>query len=162
MNYDNLVGLQYSSGKQDCYGLVRAFYSQVFDIDLPNYARPKDWWNMEMDLYTERYHKNGFRLLDVHPSEYQFGDVFLIAYRSTVPNHAGVLVEKGQILHHFTNRLSSVDPYKGIWRNNTVGVYRHKDVVLSPSSMTAEIVDYLPQSVRRKIDAAIQSTQDPA
>lgn len=162
MNYDSLVGLKYTSGKQDCYGLVRAFYSQVFGIELPNYARPKDWWNMEMDLYTDRYYKNGFRLLDVHPSEFQFGDVILISYRSAVPNHAGILVENGNILHHFTNRLSSVDPYKGIWRNNTVGVYRHKDVVLPDTQEVGQIIDYLPPSIRRKIDAAVQDRENPS
>lgn len=161
MNYDHLIGREYIGGRVDCYGLVRDFYKDVFNIDLPNYARPKDWWNLKLDLYTERYYKNGFRLIDVHPSEYQFGDVFLISYRSEVPNHAAVLVEKGKILHHFTNRLSSVDPYQGVWRNNTVGVYRHKDVVLPVSDQTAEIVNYLPSSVRRKIDAAIQSSQKP-
>jgi len=162
MSYENLIGLQYVDGKVDCYQMIRAFYAQEFNIELPNYARPKDWWNVDMDLYSERYYKNGFRILDVHPSEYQYGDVVLISYMSQVPNHAGVLVDNGKMLHHFTNRLSSVDPYRHIWKNNTVGVYRHKDVVLPVEQEVADITTYLPLAVRRKIDAAIKSNQDPA
>lgn len=155
--YDNLIGRTYVDGKVDCYSIVRDFYAQMFQIELPNYARPKDWWNMEMDLYMDRYYKNGFRPLDVHPSEYQFGDVVLISYMASVANHAGILVENNHILHHFTNRQSSVDPYKGIWRNNTVAVLRHKDVVIPVTEEVADITDFLPSNVRKKIDDAIES-----
>lgn len=157
INYSNLVGRQYVEGKVDCYATIRNFYEMLFGIELPNYARPSDWWNMDMDLYMERYHKNGFRPLDVHPSEYQFGDVFLISYMSKVANHAGVLVENGRILHHFTNRLSSIDPYKGVWKNNTVAVMRHKDVVIPSTEEIADITDYLPANVWKKINDAIES-----
>lgn len=157
--YDNLIAREYVSGKVDCYSIIRDFYGQVFDIQLPNYARPKDWWNMEADLYMDRYYKHGFRSLDVHPSEYQFGDVILISYMSKVANHAGVLVENGKILHHFTNRLSSVDPYRGVWKNNTVAVMRHKDVVISKTEEVADITEFLPHNIKRKIDVALQNRE---
>lgn len=162
IHYDNLIGREYVDGKHDCYGILRDFYSQNFDIILPNYARPKDWWNMDMDLYMERYHKNGFRSIDVLPSEYQIGDVFLISYMSKVGNHVGILVDNGKILHHFTNRLSSVDPYRGIWKNNTIAVMRHKDVVIPVNQTVGQLVDYVSPSTRRKIDAAIQSGKVPS
>lgn len=161
ITYDNLIGRQYVEGRVDCYSIVRDFYKQNFDIDLPNYARPKDWWNLDMDLYMQRYHKNGFRTLDVLPSEYQVGDVFLISYMATVANHAGVLVENGKLLHHFTNRLSSVDPYRGIWKNNTVAIFRHKDVVIPVNQTIGQITDYVAPSTRRKINDALQSREIP-
>lgn len=161
ITYDNLLGLPYIEGKQDCYEIIRRFFSQNFEIELPNYARPHDWWNYKLDLYMERYHKNGFSVIDVLPSQYQIGDVFLISYRSEVANHAGVLVDNGMILHHFTNRLSSIDPYRGVWRNNTVAVLRHKDVVITDNQTIVPIIDFVSPSTRRKIDAAIQSNEVP-
>lgn len=162
IKYDNLVGREYVSGKVDCYAIIRDFYKQNFDIDLPNYARPTHFWMADVNLYMERYYKNGFRVLDVHPSEYQIGDVILISYMSKFPNHAAVLVENGQILHHFTNRLSNVDNYRGIWRNNTTAILRHKDVVIEQNQELVDITTVLPPSVRQKIDAAIQNNQNPS
>lgn len=159
-HYDNLVGQKHDAGTTDCYSIVRDFYQQNFDIELPNYARPTDWWNAGYDLYAERYFKNGFRPLDVHPSEWQYGDVFLMAVMSPVSNHAAVLVDNGKILHHFTNRLSTVEPYKGIWRNCTTAVLRHKDVVIQETTETVNLIDILPPSTRRKLDAITQTTTD--
>ena len=153
ITYDNLIGRKFDHGFVDCYSLVRDFYIQNFQIELPNYARPNDWWAEGFDLYMDRYYKNGFRPLDVHPSEYKIGDVFLMAIMSPVTNHAGVLVDNGQILHHFTNRLSTVEPYKGIWRNCTTAVFRHKDVDYQPDVEMVNILDILPPNIRRKIDA---------
>lgn len=155
-DYENLVGIEYEAGKTDCYGTFREFYKQIFGIDLPNYARPEDFWNHKQDLFSPRYHKNGFRTLDVHPSEYQFGDVFLMSIRSDFPNHVAVLVEKGMIFHHFTNRLSEVEPYKGIWRNCTTHVLRHKDVVIETETQMVDILDVLPPEVKRRIDAQLE------
>lgn len=158
INYENLLGVPFQHGTHDCYSLIRDFYHQNFGIDLPNYARPNGWWKEGMDLYMERYHKNGFRVLDCHPSEYQIGDVFLMSILSPVTNHGGVLVEKGQILHHFTNRLSTIEPYKGIWRNCTTAVMRHKDVTINPVTTTVNIRDVLPENMKRKIDDALRET----
>jgi cell wall-associated NlpC family hydrolase len=162
IEYQNLVGREYVAGRVDCYAIIRDFYQQNFGIELPNYARPSGFWNADINLYMDRYYKNGFRVIDVHPSEYQIGDVILISYLSKFPNHAAVLVENGQILHHFTNRLSTVDTYKGIWRNNTTAVMRHKDVVLEQPQELVDITTLLPPSVRRKIDDTIQSREKPS
>ncbi len=159
IQYDNLIGQSYVDGKVDCYQIIRDFYKQNFNIDLPNYARPKDWWNLDMDLYMQRYFANGFRAIDVHPSEYELGDVFLISYMAKVANHAGILVDNGRILHHFTNRLSSVDPYRGIWKNNTVAVLRHKDVVIEKTQTVDNIINYVSPTTRQKINNAIDASR---
>jgi cell wall-associated NlpC family hydrolase len=155
IQYDNLVGVPFQHGINDCYSLIRQFYIQNFDIVLPNYARPNGWWREGMDMYMERYHKNGFQVLDIHPSLYQIGDVFLMSIMSPVTNHGGVLVEKGRLLHHFTNRLSTVEPYKGIWRNCTTAVMRHKDVVAPQKTQVVSITDVLP-NIKRKLDESHQ------
>ncbi len=158
LQYDNLIGLEFKHGEQDCYSIVRDFYKQNFGLEFPNYARPTDWWNHDLDLYMQRYFKNGFRPIDVHPSEYQPGDLFLMSIMSQVTNHAAILVEKGQILHHFTSRRSAVEPYKGIWRNCTTAVLRHKDVHYEQEVVQLELLDVLPENIRRKIDAQLKTS----
>ena len=87
------------------------------------------------------------------PHDWQRGDVVLMAIMSEVPNHAGVIVEPGKILHHLYGRLSTIEDYRGIWRNTTVGVYRHKDVVLPvEETQQLDIRDVLSPAQRRLID----------
>lgn len=139
MSHSNLLGKSFELGTQDCYTVVRDFYQQMFQIDLPNYARPKQFWKEGMNLYMDRFHRHNFRVLDVHPSEYQYGDLVIMSVQSRVGNHAGVLVENGQLLHHFTGRLSEVTPYRGIWRNSTIAVLRHQDVVIDKAEIRYEL-----------------------
>lgn len=159
IKYDTLLGKPFELGTNDCYSLIRDFYKINYSIDLPNYARPNQFWIKGMDLYMERYHKNGFRSLNVHPVEYRPGDVVLMAIRSDVANHAGVLVENGRILHHFNNRFSCVEQYKGIWRNTTVAVLRHKDSVDLIDTEVVDLMSVLSPSRKRRIEQAIQDRE---
>lgn len=151
LKYDHLLGHQFLLGTRDCYSLLKDFYADNFGIELPNYARPADFWKHGINLYWENYSKNGFYPLDCHPSEYQPGDVVLMAMRSTIANHAAVLVENGQIIHHLQGRMSEKTGYIGVFRNTTVGVFRHKDVVVETVQQTANIEDYLSPRVLEKI-----------
>ena len=153
LKYEHLQGLEFKHGKQDCYELMRMFYRDNFGIELAPFARPDEWWRKGMNLYMENLHDQGFRVMDLHPTEWRPGDGFLIAFRSPVANHAAVLVENGNILHHFWGTRSVVEPYKGIWRNNTVAMVRHKDVEYKPDASTLDIRDFLPAKVRDRLDA---------
>ena len=151
-SYQHLIGREWHYGKQDCYGIVRDFYKDIFNIDLPNYARPNDFWDHGLNMYIERFNKNNFKVLNCHPSEYQFGDVFLMSIKSNVANHAGVLVDKGMILHHMVNQLSTVTHYRSVYRNNTVAILRHKDVIDPLGNDVASITDFIPDHIKRKFN----------
>lgn len=152
IKYDHLLGRKFVYGKTDCYDLLRQFYIDNFGITLPNYARPKVFWENGLNLYYDKYAKNGFYPLSCHPSEYQAGDVILCSIQSMVPNHVGVLVEGGKVLHHLWNRLSAVDPYGSLLRNTTMAVMRHRDVTVEQTSTNGSILDYVDPRVRRKLD----------
>jgi cell wall-associated NlpC family hydrolase len=158
LKYDHLTNLPFKYGKQDCFTLLRNFYIDNFGITLPNYARPKDWEHLGLNLYMDLHRKNGFSPLHCHPSEYQPGDVFLMAVRSEVANHVGVLVENGQILHHLWGRLSIVEPYSGLSRNSTLAVIRHKDVKITQTETTANLLDLVSPSVKRKLDDFLRTS----
>jgi cell wall-associated NlpC family hydrolase len=152
-NYQHLLGKQFVWESDDCFGLLREFYKLQFDIEMPDFARPHDFWSKGMNLYVENAYSQGFRPIDVHPTEWQFGDVFLMAIDSRTANHAAILVEDNQILHHMYNQLSKVELYSGRFRNLTVGVYRHKDVKIEQVESQGQLLDLVSPHIRKKIDA---------
>lgn len=155
---DKLIGKKFEHGFQDCYTLIRDFYTLNCDFTLPNYARPTDWWNAGMNMYMERYFKHGFRSLDCHPSEYKPGDLVFMAIQSEQANHAGILLPEGQIIHHLYNRISLVEAYRGLTRNTTVAILRNPSLKFEIRQETIEILDVLPASVRRRAENVLQAT----
>lgn len=157
LTYEHLLGRGFEHGKQDCYSLVRDFYQDNFGLTLTDYARPDDWWWSGLNLYADNFHTEGFRVVDDHPRDYRPADLFLIAVKSEVPNHAAIHLGDGRILHHFYGRFSEVIPYKGIWRNNTTAVIRHKDVPdLRKALHQVDLREFLPAHKRRLIDDALE------
>lgn len=150
-DHSHLAGIPFELGRDDCYSLIRGFYKGFLDLDLPNYARPNNFWEHGLNLYTERYLKNGFRVLHCHPLDYQFGDLVLMSVRSKIVNHGGVLVENGGLLHHAFGRLSLVEPYRGLWRDCTMMVLRHKTATVDEVTPTIDVIQELPRNVRSKL-----------
>jgi proteasome lid subunit RPN8/RPN11 len=125
-----LVGRQFSHGVLDCYQLIVDWYARERGVTLPQFSRADEWWNDgKSDLYTEGFPKAGFvKLPDGAPLE--AGDVILmqIRARNGVPNHAGIYLGDGLMLHHLYGRLSSRDLYGGWYLESTRAVlrYQHK------------------------------------
>lgn len=136
LRYKHLIGKQFSMGKNDCYSILRAIYKDNLNIELPNYARPNDWWLEEnVNYYVDRYKKEGFILLeDPSLEDLRPFDVMLIAIpdprdlKRVVTNHCAIYLEQGMIVHHRMGTLSSIAPYRGVLRNLTTHIVRHKDI----------------------------------
>lgn len=125
------VGIDFSHGTTDCYGLIRKVYAEVFRIQLRDYARPDEWWDHpeEYNLYRDNIEKEGFRVVESDlAKDREVGDIILMAIQSTVPCHGAIYIGNGKILHHFYGRKSSIENYCRIWKNTTVAIYRHKDL----------------------------------
>lgn len=153
LRYSHLLGHQFLFGTRDCFSLLRDFYIDNFDIVMPNYARPNEFWKYGMDMYRDRYVRCGFAPLDCHPSEYRPGDVVLMAIRSSTSNHAGVLVENGKMIHHMPGKFSEEVTYGGLWRNTTSAVLRHRDVVVETVEVPTNMSDYLSPRTIEKLSA---------
>lgn len=118
------TGRPFRFGITDCYTIVRDFYKNEFGITLRNYARYDKFWEDE-SLYLKFFKNEDFVLVD---DELQFGDVILVALGARVACHAAVYLGNGKILHHVQNRLSTIDNYRGLWKNMTVAVVRNRKV----------------------------------
>lgn len=153
MKWEHLLGREFVHGKTDCYDMVRSFYRDNFGLELTNYARPDFWWKQGLNLYADNFAKEGFRVVDAAPHQAQLADVFLTAVQSSgVPNHAGIYLGQGRILHHFPGRFSEVVPLRGIWRDSLCAIIRHKDVSVSEPVEQIDIMDLILPHKRRQLD----------
>lgn len=134
-----LIGREYYHGTQDCYSLVRDYYSRELGINLPDFDRIDSWWeNPEHEpLYERNFSKAGFA--QVH--DLQRHDVILCRVgRTHHVNHALIYLGDGKltsekapkvigdnlVLHHPHGRLSVREIYGESWQKRTAMIVRYK------------------------------------
>lgn len=104
----DLVGRKFQHGVDDCYALIRAWYKQERDTLLGDYPRNWEWWiestQGEKNLYEKYFSNEGFTSVD--SSTMEVGDVWLATIRSKVPNHAGIYIGGGLMIHHPSSDLA--------------------------------------------------------
>lgn len=155
IRYDHLLGRPFKHGTTDCFGLARDYFNQNFDLQIPNFARPNDWWDKGLDLYVDNFRDVGFRPVLGHPREWRAGDAVLMAIRSKTANHCGIFVEDGRLLHHFVGRLSLVEEFRMLWRDAAVLVLRHPKVHIEPPKpQLFDFQEVLPDAVRSQLAQA--------
>lgn len=124
-----LLGRQFRHGpsgtdnKGDCYALIKDYYKQELGIDLPEGPRDPDWWHHKENLYIENMTRAGFKTIPA--AEARPGDVFFAQVNASVPNHGGILLDNGLVLHHLYNRMSRKEPLLG-WRKHIVRWIKHE------------------------------------
>lgn len=123
-----LVSRQWAHGVLDCWALCRDWYAREWGLDLPDPPRVDEWWN---DGVTSLYNdaalgQAGFER--VRDNALRKGDLIIMQIRSKnrVPNHAGVYIGDGQMLHHMYGRLSTRDTYGGYYAETTRAIWRHR------------------------------------
>lgn len=140
--------------KQNCFTTFRDFFKDVFEIEIEDYACPTDWWSNGLDLYRTLASSEGFFPVSRNPREFEPGDAIVMAIESTVGNHIGVILDNGKMLHHLVGQRSSTTNYGGMFRNTTVGVYRHEGVRGRVPETLVDIQTLLPPHVQRRLEAA--------
>ncbi|KFK98136.1 C40 family peptidase [Serratia sp. Ag1] len=121
-----LIGRQFVLGYTDCWGLIMSYYRQEHSIELNDYRVDYPWWESGTEnRYLDNWFECGFREFS---GPAQPGDLVIMQISAPVPNHAGVLLVDGMLLHHMYGMLSQRVPYGGQWLERTVKVLRHKDL----------------------------------
>jgi hypothetical protein len=118
---------EFRHGVMDCFALARAYYWQKLKVRMKDFPREDAWWikedgkiEPEDNLYATYFRDYGFRRLP--DSEVMDGrglmehDCFLGEVLSThgVPNHGGMYLGRGEIIHHIygqVSRRTPVSPY---------------------------------------------------
>lgn len=132
-----LLNRTFVYGIHDCWHLVKDYYAEKLNIELPDFDYPEDWWKNEdangkaitpQDLMTSSYKEAGF----VKVNDLQVHDLILMTLRSDVCNHVAIFVGDGMIMHHVAGRLSTLQPYvadRGYYSQNAQEILRHKTLI---------------------------------
>lgn len=122
LNY-RLLGREFIHGVFDCYSLVRSYFWQEKGIYLKDYPRDDEWWMNGGGLYEANFAKEGF--VPISREQVEPGDCFIGRHpKSPVPNHAGVFLDRGLVLHHVAGRLSMEQPV-GLWQKYLTHLLRY-------------------------------------
>lgn len=120
---------QWNEGYSDCYRLGLDYYAKELGIKLHAIPTPKNYTLQMMtytrtNLFVENFASSGFEQV-LLPEQ---GDAVLIQSGMATfdgPDHVGIYLGDGKFLHHYRNRMSTVQPYSSMWRQKTTMVLRH-------------------------------------
>ncbi len=124
-----LLGRVYVAGVHDCYTLVADYYKTHESIQMgsyTHYALIEDWCLKGHSFFEEHFEEEGFVRIKEIDKEPMIGDVILMKTTVGNPNHLGVYVGNGRMIHHTYGRLSDEVVYGGYWTKHTVAFLRHK------------------------------------
>lgn len=151
---NDLLGKRYQPEVEDCFQAARKYFANL-GIEIRDYAFPQDFWEYEDNMYGRLFDKEGFYVVDTDRWKPRPHDVLLIpgSTRVSFPTHVGILTEEGKVFHHYTDRVSELSDFKGIWRTPTM-VLRHPDVPVIDQEQVRKdvpITELLPEHVKRRL-----------
>ena len=149
-DYKHLEGRKYVDGKQDCYGLMINYYQDLYGLTLRNFARPSRFWDDEkFDLIGDMLLEDRWNVMGFSFRTLEVGDALAFGIRSDSPNHLGIYVGNGMILHHLYGRLSKSESLNASWGGKVLICARHKD--LKQTSEKIDVLTILPPHVKRTL-----------
>lgn len=111
----------------DCWGLVRYFFGQEFNIQLPSY----------IGFYKDTRDRGSLNKLiadealdwdKIPVGQGRFGDVVVMTL-SDRPIHVGLVIVPGLMLHIEKGLNSCLERYDSVrWKDRIYGIYRHAHV----------------------------------
>lgn len=139
---EHLLGIPYEDGRDDCYGLLRRYYFEVYGLQLRNYARPIEF-AQHLNLIVENFSNEGFCVVDTSLDQLELGDGLLFGLnRPKYVNHVAAYVGNGWMIHHLYRKVSSKDAMTPSWRQRVVSVVRHPDVT-EQNKLLSPQVDFM-------------------
>lgn len=120
-----LIGREFVLGSADCWGLIMDWH-RTQGVILNDFRVSYPWWESQYpdNLYQDNWREEGFVECDPMP-----GCMVIMQVESDKWNHAGIITEEGDLLHHLYGQPSCVIPFRaGYFRERTVIFLRHKDL----------------------------------
>ena len=122
------TGRQWLLGYADCWALIMDYYKREYKISLNNYSVTREWWESGTEnIYDDNWQSEGF--VEVDLKDMKIGDIIMMRIGAQVTNHAAIYVGDNLILHHLFGQLSSRTPYGKYFRDRTVRIVRHKELL---------------------------------
>jgi hypothetical protein len=124
--YDKYIGIPYKENGRtddglDCWGLVRLFYKQEFNIDLPSYE----------DEYVGSYDPKVPQTINYYKDSWsktmspKLGDICLFNILGE-PTHVGIYFENNKFLHARDGHSTVIESLlRPAWKNRLEGIYSY-------------------------------------
>jgi cell wall-associated NlpC family hydrolase len=121
VDYQSLLGRQWSYGVNDCFSLVRDWF-KIQGVQLPEFSRPE---NLEIcdSIFLQQAEAIGFE--QVALERRMPGDILIMRLETRTPMHAAVLLPDERILHQRQNSLSAVEPLRRYYIERIEAVFRY-------------------------------------
>lgn len=116
-----LLGREYKFGENDCFTLIRDYYKQELNIDIPSMLFEDDWWENGLNYFDDLFKDFGF----IEVEEPEKNDIIVFSVRSNIPNHCGVYLGEGVFMHHAEHRLSCRESLYPFWIKNITRYCRY-------------------------------------
>lgn len=121
VNYSDYIGIPFvKNGRDinglDCYGLVMLLYKKIYNIDLPDYASPDTYSDIEALMNTE---KQKWLACDI-----EVGSVLIFSIKG-YGCHVGMVIEPDKMIHTWesTNGVT-IERISLSWQNRIMGCYK--------------------------------------
>ena len=126
------AGRRWVLGFADCWSLIREWFLREHGITLGDYSVPYEWWEQGENRYDDNWEAEGF--VQVDPADMRPGDMIMMRIQAQVTNHAAVYLghhehQDNIMLHHNFGSLSARVPYGKYYRDRTVRVVRHRELM---------------------------------
>ncbi|URG13842.1 hypothetical protein [Acinetobacter phage vB_AbaS_TCUP2199] len=141
--YKDLLNLPYIQGESDCYSVVRTVLNRACGVLLPNYARPRDFYDPRLDLFAKIYSEDYWQHLPcVDVKDMQAGDVLSMTVHASTINHVGIYLGNQLFLHQLVDREPREEALTPAWLRRIQMVSRHKDV--EHAVVQFNVIDLMP------------------
>lgn len=126
MQVEKYIGLKYKEkGREfdgvDCWGLVRLFYKNEYQIDLPSFSSEYTQTDTGRIQELIAQYKEGWEQIE-QPEE---GSIVLFRVLGS-ESHVGIVVNETQFLHVRENQDSAIETLDGsMWKKRIVGYFKY-------------------------------------
>ena len=121
VNAQSLVGKTWEYGTQDCFTVIRDYYS-LLGLSLPDFSRPID---LERTDSIFLLHAAELDFAEVDFGSRQEGDVLIMKLGTRTPMHAAIYLKGDRILHQRSKSVSAIESFGRYYRERVAAVFRH-------------------------------------
>lgn len=138
---------KYELGVFDCYSVIKDVLKEAYGVEIPNYARPKNFDLPQLDLFSKIAREDFFierPSLDV--KQFQAGDILSFKVRSSNVNHVGIYLGNNLFLHQLHESLPREDNLSLAWLRRLAAVHYHEDI--DQQKVLVDLIDLMPDHLK--------------
>lgn len=126
--YSKFLGKPYVEISNDCFTLLIDFYKDIFGIEIPEYARPKEFYNPLLNLIPKIAQDLNFNKRSLSRIELQDGDILVFKCACKFDNHIGIYVGNNLFIHQMVDSKGCEAPLDERWFRRLSAVYYSPEV----------------------------------